>query len=42
MDGFHDIEVREGEERILELLSTFNGSGRGCESEREAREDEIK
>ena len=40
MDGLHDLGLREGEERILELLSTFNGSGRGFEREREAGEDE--
>ena len=42
MDGLHDLELREGGERLLELLSTFNGGGRGFESEREAGGDENK
>ena len=41
MDGLHDLELREGEERISELLSTFNGGGRGFESEREVGGDET-
>ena len=42
MDGLHDLELGEGEERLLELISALNGGGRGFESERDAGEDENK
>ena len=41
MDRLHDLELREGGERLLELLSIFNGGGRGFESEREVGGDET-
>ena len=40
MDGLHDLELREGGERLLKLHFTFNGGGRRFESEREAGRDE--
>ena len=40
MEELHDLELREGEERLLEIISALNGGGRGFESEREAGRDE--
>ena len=40
MEELRDLELREGEERLLELISALNGGGRGFESEREAGRDE--
>ena len=40
MEGLHDLELREGGERLLELISALNEGGRGFESEREVGGDE--